>query len=68
MTEKSSQENNSKRKEIKNLINELKKTNPDLENNLFRSVHQVYLHTFPGYKTSDHEYHTFLENYDEDSL
>ncbi len=66
MTEKSSQENNSKRKEIKNLINELKKTNPDLENNLFRSVHQVYVHTFPGYKTSDHEYHTFLENYDKE--
>ena len=66
MTEKSNEEENSKRKEIKNLIQELKKTNPDIENNLFRSVHQVYVHTFPGYKTSDHEYHTFLENYDEE--
>ncbi len=53
----------SKRKEIKLLIRELRKENPNLERSLFRSIHAVHLDTFPGYKTEG-EYHSFLERFD----
>ena len=53
---------NSKRQEIKMLIKELRKTNPDIEHNIFKSIHSVCLDTMPGYKTEG-EYHSFLEKY-----
>ncbi len=53
----------SKRQEAKNLIRRLKKTNPEVEDNLFRSLHAVQIETFPGYKEKG-ELHSFLENYD----
>ena len=53
-----------KRHEIKMLIRELKKTNPDIEKNIFNSIHKLHLDTFPEYKTGG-EYHSFLEHYDE---
>ncbi len=56
-------ESQSKRREIKNLIRELSKTNPDLENSIFHSLHAVNLDTFPEFKTGG-EYHSFLETYD----
>lgn len=56
-------ESQSKRKEIKNLIRELSKTNPDLENSIFHSLHAVNLDTFPMYKTKG-AYHSFLEQYE----
>ncbi len=56
-------ESQSKRREIKNLIRELSKTNPDLENSIFHSLHAVNLDTFPEYKTKG-EYHSFLEQYE----
>ena len=40
----------SKRKEIKELIKKLKKENPNIEDNIFRALHQVHIETFPGYK------------------
>lgn len=40
----------SKRKEVKELIKELKKENPNIEDNIFRALHQVHIETFPGYK------------------
>ena len=52
----------SKRQEIKMLIRELRKTNPDIEHNIFKSIHAVCLDTMPGYKTGG-EYHSFLDNY-----
>ncbi len=52
----------SKRQEIKALIRELKKNNPDLEQSIFNSIHCVCLDTFPSYK-SNGERHSFLENY-----
>lgn len=52
----------SKRQEIKDLIRELKKTNPNIEHNIFKSIHAVCLDTMPGYK-SDGVEHTFLEKY-----
>lgn len=52
----------SKRQEIKLLIRELKKTNPDIEKNIFGSIHKVQIDTFPGYSTGGQR-HSFLENY-----
>ena len=51
------------RREIKNLIRELSKHNPDLENSIFHSLHAVNLDTFPEYKTKG-AYHSFLEQYE----
>ena len=54
----------SKRMEIKNLIAELKKTNPYVEKNIFRSVENVNLNTIVAYKQNGVT-HSFLEGYDE---
>ncbi len=56
-------ENTSKRKEIKNLIAELKNTNPQVESNIFRSVENVNIDTVITYKQNDVK-HNFLETYD----
>ena len=55
-------ENASKRKEIKDLIKELKKTNPNIEKCIFSAIHNVCVDTFPSYKTGG-QLHSFLENY-----
>ena len=52
----------SKRFEIKKLIAELKKTNPQVEKNLFRSTENVVLNKVLGYKIHG-EKHSFLEDY-----
>ena len=54
----------SKRQEIKQLIRELKKTNPNIEKSIFNSIHSVCLDTMVGYKSNGVE-HSFLENYDD---
>ena len=51
-----------KRQEIKELIKSLKKVNPNIEINIFNSIHHLHFDTFPGYKTKG-EMHSFLENY-----
>ena len=53
----------SKRQEIKKLIKELKKTNPNIEKSIFNSIHSVCLDTMVGYKSNGVE-HSFLDNYD----
>ncbi len=53
----------SKRQDTKLLIKELKKTNPDIEHNLFESLHNVMVDTFPEYKLSG-ERHTFSERFE----
>ena len=52
----------SKRKEIKELIRELKKTNPDVDKMIFKSVENVNLDTVIAYK-KDGERHSFLDEY-----
>ncbi len=52
----------SKRLETKRLIAELKKTNPQVEKNLFRSTENVVLNKVLGYKIHG-EKHSFLEDY-----
>ena len=53
----------SKRQEIKLLIKELKKNNPNIEKSIFNSIHNVHIDTFIGYKSKG-VHHSFLENYD----
>lgn len=53
----------SKRKEIKQLITQLKQYDPDIEGSMFNAIHSVRIETFPGYK-ADGKMHSFLENYD----
>ena len=53
----------SKRLEIKNLIAELKKINPQVEKNIFRSVEKVNLNTIIAYKNNT-GVHNFLDEYD----
>lgn len=57
-------QNNSKRLEVKNLIREMKKTNPYVEGNIFKSVENVNLSTIIAYKKDGVKHH-FLETYDE---
>lgn len=58
------EENRSKRVEIKELIKSLKKTNPFVEGNIFKSVENVNLDTVVAYK-KDGVRHHFLDTYDE---
>lgn len=65
-TEKAESENHetlSKRKEVKNLIESLRKNNSNVEMNIFRSVQNVNLQTLIGYHRKDFKYN-FLDDYD----
>ena len=55
----------SKRQEIKQLIRRLHRDNPDIETNIFNSIHAVWLDTMPGWKRGGHTY-TFPEIYRRD--
>ena len=57
-------ENHSRRMEAKALIRQLKATNPDIENHIFRSVENVCLDTVIGWKHHGQAHH-FLDTYDE---
>ena len=50
--------------EIKKVITILKKINPNIEKNIFNSIHAANIDTLPGYKIHNEE-HTFLDYYDE---
>ncbi|MFV0412461.1 MAG: tRNA 2-thiocytidine biosynthesis protein TtcA, partial [Oscillospiraceae bacterium] len=54
----------SKRQEVKQLIQRLKRTNPHIESNIFNSIHKVNLNTVIGYTQNGVE-HSFLDGYDE---
>lgn len=56
----------SKRMEIKELIAELKKINPFVESNIFKSVENVNLNTVIAYKRNGVK-HEFLEGYDKEN-
>jgi tRNA(Ile)-lysidine synthase TilS/MesJ len=56
--------NKSKRQEVKQLISELKKENPFVENNIFKSVENVNLSTVIAYKKNGKKHH-FLDSYDD---
>ena len=54
----------SKRKEMKNLVKLLKKVNPNVDNNIFKSMDNVNLNCILGTK-KDGAYKSFLEDYDD---
>ena len=63
-TEKVSEDESiSKRKEIKSLINELRKTNKDVDHNIFKALDNVNINCILGYHDEDTKY-SFLDNYD----
>lgn len=62
-TERSEHENNSKRKEIKELISDLKKINPAIDYNVFKSTFDINLKTILGYH-DDNNIYSFLDDYD----
>ncbi len=70
MTEKNSDlENASKRKETKALIEDILKFNPEADDNIFRSLHNVNLATIPGYRDSDSGHlYTFKELYNKKKI
>ena len=55
----------SKRQEVKRLIKNLTNANPDIENHIFKSIHNVKLDTLPGYK-SHGKHHSFLDFFAEE--
>ena len=56
-------ENESKRKEMKELISSFRKINSNIEMNIFRSVHNVNLETVIGYRKNGVKYN-FLDDYE----
>ena len=58
------EENASKRKEIKQLIKELKKTNPNIDYNIYKALDNVNVDCVLGTKKNG-KYESFLEHYDE---
>ena len=62
--ESTEREDLSKRKETKALIKEIRKFNPEADDNIFRSLHNVNMATIPGWRESDKgQVHSFLEKY-----
>ena len=53
----------SARRKVKALIAELKKENPNVENNIFQSIHNVQLETLAEYKQNGVR-HSFLEKFE----
>ncbi|MEL7604511.1 MAG: ATP-binding protein [Sedimentibacter saalensis] len=56
-------EGTSKRAEMKNLIKKMKLINPNVDTNIFRSIHTINLDTIIGYK-KDGVQHSFMDDYD----
>ena len=54
----------SKRQEMKEWIKKYKEINPNIDKNIFKSVHNINLRTIIGYHTEEMEYN-FLDDYDE---
>ena len=65
-TERCEVENVSKRKEVKDLINNLRKINSDVDYNIFKALDNVNLNCVLGTK-KDGDYHSFLDDYDENN-
>lgn len=55
-------EDESKRKEIKELIKKLRKINKDIDNNIFKSIDNINLNCVLGY-TKDKKKYSFLDEY-----
>lgn len=62
VTDSRNEEPSSKRKETKELIKELKKTNPEVEANIMSSMENVFLDSVISY-TKDGVFHSFMDEY-----
>ncbi len=56
-------EADSKRQEMKALVNNFRKINPHIDMNIFKSTANVNLDTVVGYRKAG-EYHNFINEYD----
>lgn len=63
-TENDNANGQSKRQEIKKMLAELRKKNPNIEKSIFKSIHSICLDTMPGYKSHGAEY-SFLDTYND---
>jgi len=65
-TEKSNLNNDgsSKRLEMKKLIKSMRESNPEVDNNIFKSLDNINMNCILGY-TKNSERHSFLDDYDE---
>lgn len=63
--EKGQKEKTSKRDEVKQLIKEYRKLNPDADNNIFRSMNNVNLDKVVSYKINNERVH-FLDHYNDE--
>ncbi len=57
----------SARRKVKELIEELRRENPNVENNIFQSIHNVQLDTLAEYKRNG-ERHSFLEKFKKEDI
>ncbi|MBQ8295934.1 MAG: tRNA 2-thiocytidine biosynthesis protein TtcA [Clostridia bacterium] len=57
----------SARRKVKGLIEELRKENDNVENNIFQSIHNVQLDTLAEYKQNGKK-HSFLEKFDDGGI
>ena len=64
MTKENIDEEKSKRKEIKKLIDDLRKVNPYIEYNIFKSMENINLTQILGYKKDNYKYY-FLDDYND---
>lgn len=62
VTDSASEDFGSKRAEVKDLLAQLRKTNPQIDINIFRSAENVNLETIIGYRKGD-TYTSFLDEY-----
>ncbi|MCD8201735.1 MAG: tRNA 2-thiocytidine biosynthesis protein TtcA [Clostridia bacterium] len=58
---------NSARKDVKNIIRELRTRNPDVDDSIFKSIHNVDLDTLPSFKFRDMSF-SFGEKYDDELI
>lgn len=59
-------DNSSKRKEIKNLLKSLKKINPNIDDNIFKSMSNINLESILGYRKCGNVI-SFLEEYEDNT-
>ena len=64
-TENDAVQHDSKRQEIKDLVRRLREDNPNIERNIFASIHMLQLDMMVSWKYKGKEY-SFLDRYDEE--
>lgn len=63
LTVNNQQEDDSKRKEMKELVKQLRKNHSAIDDNIFKSISNININAILGYRLNG-EMHSFLDNYD----